>query len=614
MRLLAFLAATGLAAAAGLGLAAPGAQAQATRSHGIAMHGDLKYGPDFRHFDYANPDAHKGGEVRFHAVGTFDSFNSWILGGVPAGVASATIDTLMASSADEPFSKYCLVCETVEVPDDRSWIVFHLRPEARFHDGSPITAEDVAWTFETIRTKGHPFFRSYYGGVRAAEVLGPRAVRFTFSDATNRELPLIVGELPVFSKAWWATRDFSRPSLEPQLGSGPLRVDAFEAGRFVTLRRVPGYWGRDLPVRRGHNNFDAMRYVWYRDPTVALEAFKAGEYDIRQENQALAWATRYEGPGLERGLYRKEEIAEERTNGMQGFVMNLRREQFRDARVREALAHAFDFEWSNRQLFFGAYARTRSYFDNSELSARGLPDAGELALLEPLRAQLPPRVFAEEYQPPRTDGSGNLRDNLRVATRLLREAGWQVKDGVLVDAGGKPFRFDILLNQGGLFERIALPYLENLKRLGIQAQTRLVDTAQYQRRLEEFDFDMTVTVFGASDSPGNEQRNYWNSAKADVVGSGNLAGLKNEAIDRLVEAVISAPDRATLVTRTRALDRALQWSFLVVPHWHTRVDRVAYWDRFARPAVTPRVGYLPSVWWVDPQRDAALREKRAQGR
>jgi len=614
MRLLAFLAATGLAAAAGLGLAAPGAQAQATRSHGIAMHGDLKYGPDFRHFDYANPDAPKGGEVRFHAVGTFDSFNGWILGGVPAGAASATIDTLMASSADEPFSKYCLVCETVEVPDDRSWIVFHLRPEARFHDGSPIMAEDVAWTFETIRTKGHPFFRSYYGGVRAAEVLGPRAVRFTFTDATNRELPLIVGELPVFSKAWWATRDFSRPSLEPQLGSGPLRVDAFEAGRFVTLRRVPGYWGRDLPVRRGHNNFDAMRYDWYRDPTVALEAFKAGEYDIRQENQALAWATRYEGPGLERGLYRKEEIAEERTNGMQGFVMNLRREQFRDARVREALAHAFDFEWSNRQLFFGAYARTRSYFDNSELSARGLPDAGELALLEPLRAQLPPRVFAEEYQPPRTDGSGNLRDNLRVATRLLREAGWQVKDGVLVDAGGKPFRFDILLNQGGLFERIALPYLENLKRLGIQAQTRLVDTAQYQRRLEEFDFDMTVTVFGASDSPGNEQRNYWNSAKADVVGSGNLAGLKNEAIDRLVEAVISAPDRATLVTRTRALDRALQWSFLVVPHWHTRVDRVAYWDRFARPAVTPRVGYLPSVWWVDPQRDAALREKRAQGR
>jgi microcin C transport system substrate-binding protein len=282
--------------------------------------------------------------------------------------------------------------------------------------------------------------------------------------------------------------------------------------------------------------------------------------------------------------------------------------------VREALAYAFDFEWSNRQLFFGAYTRTRSYFDNSELSARGLPDAAELALLEPLRAQLPPRVFGEEYRPPVTDGSGNLRENLRVATRLLREAGWQVRDGVLVDAQGRPFRFDILLNQGGLFERIALPYLENLKRLGIQAQTRLVDTAQYQRRLEEFDFDMTVTVFGASDSPGNEQRNYWSSAKADVVGSGNLAGLRSEAIDRLVEAVIAAPDRAALVTRTRALDRALQWSFLVVPHWHTRVDRVAYWDRFGRPAVTPRVGYLPSVWWVDPRKDAALREKRAQGR
>jgi microcin C transport system substrate-binding protein len=607
MRLLALLAACLL-------LATGAAPAETRRAHGIAMHGDLKYGPDFRHFDYADPAAPKGGEVRFHAVGTFDSFNSWILGGVPAGVAAATIDTLMVSSADEPFSKYCLICESVELPEDRTWIVFHLRPEARFHDGSPITADDVAWTFETIRSKGHPFFRSYYGGVKSVEVLDARRVRFAFSDATNRELPLIVGELPVFSKAWWATRDFSRPSLEPQLGSGPQRIDGFEAGRFVTLRRVPDYWGRDLPVRRGHTNFDVARYDWYRDPTVALEAFKAGEYDIRQENQALAWATRYEGPGLERGLYRKEEIAEERTNGMQGFVMNLRREQFRDARVREALAYAFDFEWSNRQLFFGAYTRTRSYFDNSELSARGLPDAGELALLEPLRAQLSPRVFTEEYRPPVSDGSGNLRENLRIATRLLREAGWQVKDGVLVDARGRPFRFDILLNQGGLFERIALPYIENLKRLGIQAQTRLADTAQYQRRLEEFDFDMTVTVFGASDSPGNEQRNYWSAAKADVVGGGNLAGIRSDAIDRLVEAVIAAPDRQALVTRTRALDRALQWSFLVVPHWHTRADRVAYWDRFGRPAVTPRVGYLPSVWWVDPAKDAALRDRRAQTR
>jgi microcin C transport system substrate-binding protein len=600
--------------AACLVVLAGAADAQVTRSHGLAMHGDLKYGPDFRHFDYANPDAPKGGEVRFHAVGTFDSFNAWILGGVPAGVAGMSLDTLMVSSADEPFSKYCLVCETIEVPADRSWITFHLRPQARFHDGTPVTADDVVFTFETLRGKGHPFFRSYYGNVQKVEKLDERSVKFTFADGTNRELPLIVGELPVFSKAWWATRDFSRPSLEPQLGSGPYRVESFEAGRFVQLRRVEDYWGRDLPIRRGHNNFDVMRYDWYRDPTVALEAFKAGEYDIRQENQALAWATRYQGPGLERGLYKKEEIAEERTSGMQGFVMNLRREQFRDPRVREALTYAFDFEWSNRQLFFDAYARTRSYFDNSELSARGLPSKEELALLEPFKAELPPRVFTEEYNPPRTDGSGNLRDNLRIATRLLREAGWSVKDGNLVDAQGRPMRFDILLNQGGLFERIALPFIENLKRLGIQVQTRLVDTAQYQRRLEEFDFDMTVTVFGASDSPGNEQRNYWSAAKADMVGGGNLAGLKSAAVDRIVEAIIAAPDRASLVTNTRALDRVLQWSFLVVPHWHTRVDRVAYWDRFSRPAVTPRVGYLPSVWWVDPQKDAALRERRAQNR
>jgi len=600
--------------AASLVFLAAAASAQVMRSHGIAMHGDLKYGPDFRHFDYANPAAPSGGEVRFHAVGTFDSFNAWILGGVPAGVGAVSLDTLMVSSADEPFSKYCLLCETIEVPADRSWITFHLRPQARFHDGKPVTADDVIWTFETIRTKGHPFFRSYYGSVQKVEKLDERSVKFSFADGTNRELPLIVGELPVFSKAWWSTRDFSRPSLEPQLGSGPYRIDTFEAGRFVTLRRVNDYWGRDLPVRRGHNNFDVMRYDWYRDPTVALEAFKAGEYDIRQENQALAWATRYQGPGLERGLYKKEEIAEERTSGMQGFVMNLRREPFRDPRVREALTYAFDFEWSNRQLFFDAYARTRSYFDNSELAARGLPSQEELALLEPFKAELPPRVFTEEYNPPKTDGSGNLRDNLRVATRLLREAGWSVKDGNLVDAQGRQMRFDILLNQGGLFERIALPYIENLKRLGIQAQTRLVDTAQYQRRIEEFDFDMTVTVYGASESPGNEQRNYWSAAKADMVGGGNLAGIKSAAVDRIVEAIISAPDRASLVTRTRALDRVLQWSFLVVPHWHARVDRVAYWDRFDRPSVTPRVGYLPSVWWVDPQKDAALREKRAQNR
>jgi microcin C transport system substrate-binding protein len=607
MRLSAFLAACLVSFAAAAG-------AQTTRSHGLAMHGDLKYGADFGAFDYVEPQAPKGGEVKLEAFGTYDNFNVWILGGTPAGVIGSTLDTMMVASADEPFSKYCLICETVELPADRGWIAFDLRPAARFHDGTPITADDVVWTFETLMTKGHPFFRSYYADVAKVEKTGERRVRYTFKSTTNRELPLIVAELPVLSRAWFEGRDFSRPLLEPPLGSGPYRVESFEMGRFLRLVRVPDYWARDLPVRRGQNNFDAMRHDWYRDRTVALEAFKAGEFDIRVENQALAWATRYDSPARERGLYRLEEIQEERTSGMQGFVYNMRRPIFADARVREALAHAFDYEWSNRQLFFGAYARTRSYFDNSELAARGLPSPAELELLEPLRAQVPPRVFTEAYEPPRTDGSGNLRDNLRVATRMLREAGWQVRDNRLVDGQGRQLAFEILINSGSQFERIILPFIENLKRLGIEASVRSVDVAQYQRRMEAFDFDMTVIVFGQSDSPGNEQRDYWTAARADVQGSRNYAGLKNPAVDALVERIVNAPDRASLVTATRALDRVLQWSFLVVPHWHSKVDRVAMWDRFGRPAVTSKQGFLQSVLWVDPAKDAALRERRAQQR
>ncbi|MBL8702812.1 MAG: ABC transporter substrate-binding protein [Alphaproteobacteria bacterium] len=587
------------------------AQAQVTKSHGIAMHGDLKYPADFRHFEYANPDAPKGGEVRFAAPGSFDSFNPYVLKGVPIGVPG-TIETLMVNSGDEPFSEYCLLCETIEVPADRSWIVFNLRPQARFQDGSPVTVDDVIWTFETLKTKGHPRYRAYYASVLKAEKLGERAVKFSFADGTNRELPLITGQLPVMSKAWWATRDFEKQTLEAPLGSGPYKLDSFEQGRFVVVKLLPDYWGKDLPVRRGVNNFGAMRYDWYRDVTVMQEAFKSGEYHVRLENQALAWATRYESPAKERGLYRLEELPTRMVSGMQGFAMNMRREPFKDARVREALAYAFDFEWSNRTLFHGAYTRTRSYFDNSELSARGLPGKDELEILEPLRGQIPERVFTEEYNPPKTDGSGNIRDNLRVATRLLREAGWQVKDGKLVDGQGRQMKFEVLLNSGSAFERIVLPYVESLKRLGIDASARSVDTAQYQRRSEEFDFDMTVDVFGQSESPGNEQRDQWTSQVADTQGSGNSTGLKSPAVDKLVELVIAAPDRASLVTRVRALDRVLQWSFLVVPNWHSRVARVASWDRFGRPAVLPRTGYDPSVWWVDTAKDEALREKRAQ--
>jgi microcin C transport system substrate-binding protein len=605
--------------AAALALLALGAPVQAqapadnpvTVAHAFAMHGDVKYPAGFKNFEYVNPNAPKGGDVKFSAIGSFDSFNAFVLRGVPSALGRAAVETLMTSGGDEPFTEYCLLCETIEVPADRSWVAFNINPKARFHDGTPVTAEDVAWTFDTLKTSGHPSYRQYYASVLKAEVTAPLRVRFTFDGQENRELPLIVGQLAVMSKKWWSTREFDKSSLEPIMGSGPYKVDSFDAGKSVTLRRVPDYWGNYLPVQVGRNNFDTMRYDYYRDGTVALEAFKAGEYDIRVENQALAWATRYESPAMTQGLYKKEEIPERLVASMQGLVMNQRKPLFKDPKVRQAMAYMFDFEWSNKNLFNGAYTRTRSYFDNSELSARGLPDAEELKLLTPLKDQLPPEVFTTEYNPPKTDGTGNIRDNQREALRLFREAGWQVSNQRLVNAAGEQFKFELLLADPQ-FERIVLPYAENLKRLGMDVNVRTVDTSQYQKRMEKFDYDMTIDTFGQSESPGNEQRDYWSTEAADIEGSNNTPGLKNAAVDRLIEAVIRAPSRADLVTATRALDRVLQWQHLVVPNWHITVVRVASWDRFSRPAITPRAGYDSSTWWVDPQKDAAVKAKRGR--
>jgi microcin C transport system substrate-binding protein len=591
------------------------AQAPATPGpvHGFAMHGDVKYPPNFKHFDYVNPDAPKGGEVKQYGIGTFDSFNPFILRGVPSGAVLSTLDTLTVPSGDEPFTRYCLICETMEVPADRSWVEFTLRPQARFHDGSRMTPEDVVWTFESLKSKGHPRYRSYYADVIKVEKTGERKVKFSFKPGINRELPLIIAELPVLSKAWWTApgHDFEKTTLEAPLGSGPYKIDSFEPGRYVTLRLVPDYWAADLPVNKGRNNFGAIRVDYYRDRTVALEAFKAGEYDLRLESQALAWATLYDSPALSQGLIKKEEIKEERVAGMQGYVMNTRRAMFRDRRVREAMGYAFDFEWANRTLFYNAYTRTRSYFDNSELAAHGTPSPAELKLLEKWRGKTPDEVFTTEYNPPKTDGTGNTRDNQRIAARLLREAGYKIENQRLVGPDGQPFEFEILL-ENPQFERVTLPYVENLKRLGITARVRTVDPAQYQKREEDYDFDMTITVFGQSESPGNEQRSYWNSKEADERGGRNLAGVKDPAVDEMVEAIIQASDRANLVATTNALDRLLQWGFYVVPHWYLAADRVAYWDRFSRPSISPKTGFDSSTWWVDAQKDAALRTKRGR--
>jgi microcin C transport system substrate-binding protein len=575
------------------------------------MHGDMKYGPGFKHFEYVNPAAPKGGEVKLAAIGTFDTLNPFILKGVPAVGIGETFDTLTVSSRDEPFTEYGLIAETIEVPEDRSWVAFTLRPEARFHDGSPITVEDVIWSFETLRTKGHPFYRSYYAQVAKVEKVGERKVRFAFGPGENRELPLIVGQLPVLSRAYWSKREFDRTTLEPPLGSGAYRVEAVEPGRSITYRRVPTYWAARLPVKVGTDNFDVLRYDYYRDGTVALEAFKGGEYDFRQENVAKNWATAYTGPAVSQGLIRREEIPNEVPTGMQAFVYNTRRPFFQDARVRRALAHAFDFEWTNKNLFYGAYTRTRSYFSNSELASRGLPSPDELKILEPFRGRVPEEVFTREYQPPVTDGSGNIRDGAREALRLLGEAGWSVKGQKLVNARGEALQFEIL-EDDPLFDRVILPFVKNLERLGVSARLRVVDAAQYQKRIEDFDFDMTVFVWPQSLSPGNEQRDFWSTKAAETRGTRNVAGIRDPVVDTLIDLLIKAPDRKSLVERTRALDRVLLWGHHVIPHWHIRAYRVAYWDRFSRPAVAPKYTLGLDTWWVDAAKEAALVKRRGE--
>ncbi|MCC7274352.1 MAG: ABC transporter substrate-binding protein [Alphaproteobacteria bacterium] len=591
--------------------APPAARADETPRHGLSMFGDLKYPPNFRNFEYADPKAPKGGTVRLSAIGTYDTLNPFTLKGVAGAGAGLLFQTLTVNSGDEAFSEYGMVAESVIVPKDRSWVAFNLRPEAKFNDGSPITPADVVFSMEILKAKGAPFYRSYYGDVVKVETTAAHQVKFTFRNGDNPELPLIVGQLPVLSRAYWTTREFDKTTLEAPLGSGPYVVESADPGRSITYRRVPNHWADDLPVQKGQYNFERIRFDYYRDATVALEAFKGGEYDFRQENVAKDWATGYDSPAVTEGLIRREEIRNEQPTGMQGFVFNLRRPVFADRRVREAISQAFDFEWTNKTLFYGAYTRTRSYFSNSELAASGLPSPAELKILEPFRGKVPEEVFTKEYVPPTTDGSGNMRDGLRRAFDLLKAAGWIVKDRRLVnEKTGEAMAFEILLSQPN-WERIALPFAKNLERLGIQAKVRTVDTAQYQKRMESFDYDITVEVFAQSLSPGNEQRDMWSSAAARTDGSRNTAGIADPVVDQLVDLVINAPDRQGLIDRTRALDRVLLWGHYVIPNWHIQTWRLAYWDRFARPPVTARysLGFL-NTWWVDPAKDAALRARR----
>ena len=583
----------------------PGTAAAAPKvkvSHALTLMHKLKYGPDFKQLDYVNPDAPKGGTVHLYARDTFDSFNPFIIKGVAAAGVGFLFEPLMTSPPDEISADYGLIAKSVEVPDDLSYVVYNLRPEARFHDGKPITADDVVYSFNLLKEKGRPFYRFYYADITRAVALSPHKVRFDFTGPPNRELPQITGQLTVLPRHYWETRDFSKSTLKPPLGSGPYRIKKFEPGRFVEYERVKDYWGKDLAINRGRYNFDTIRYDYYRDENVALEAFKKGRYDYRVENASKVWATGYDFPAVRDGLVKTAKVSNASPTGMSAFVFNLRRSKFRDAKLRQALAYAFDFEWSNKTLFYGQYTRTRSYFSNSELAARELPSKQELALLEPLRGTIPDEVFTTVYEPPKTDGSGGIRRNLRKATRILRQAGWRVTDGKLIDPGsGKPLQLEILL-VSPQFERIVNPFIKNLKRLGVAARVRTVDRSQYINRIRSFDFDVIVGGWGESESPGNEQRDYWGSAAADRPGTRNTAGIKDKAIDLLIENIVAARDRDSLVHATRALDRVLLWSHFVIPQWYLRFDRIAYWEIFGRTRKHPKYGVDFMSWWIDPAR------------
>ena len=577
----------------------------------VAMHGEVKYDhPDSktRHFDYVNPDAPKGGELNLSAIGSFDSLNPFIIKGQPAsGIAflgqSFLYDSLMEQSYDEPFSMYGLLAESIEMPISRKWVAFNIRAEAKWADGEPVTAHDVVWTFNTVLEHGKPFFKAYYGDVEKVEATTDKRVRFTFKHTDNAELPLIISQMAVLPKHYWAVegRDFKTTSLDAPLGNGPYTVGKVDAGRSIEFIRNPDYWGKDLAINKGRFNYDRITYDYYKDSNVALEAFFSGEFDFQVENTAKLWATAYDAPAVENGDIIKEEIAHNRPQGMQAFLYNIRRPVFQDKAVREALSYAFDFDWSNKQFAYGTYTRTDSFFENSELAAQdGAPQGRVLEILEEYRGKIAEDVFTTRYTPPKTDGSGKNRINLRKAAQLLDAAGYKLgDDGIRVhETSGQRLVFEII-DANPLFERWVLPYVANLKKVGVEASFRVLDPAQYQNRMDNFDYDMTISSMGQSSSPGNEQRDYWSSAKADLVGSRNYIGIKDPVIDEIIEKLIQAPSREELVAYTRALDRVLLSGHYLIPQWHIDHFRVAYWKKLGRPetlsGLTPAAS---TTWWV----------------
>jgi microcin C transport system substrate-binding protein len=599
---------------AALVLALMSTGAEAERRHGLSAFGDLAYPADFDHFAYANPDAPKGGVfslIGWGGVTTFNSLNNYILKGDAAQGLELLFDSLMVPAADEPDAVYELVAESAEVADDGKSVTFYLRPEARFADGTALTADDVAFSFDTLKEKGHPLYRQMLQDVVKAEALDPATVRYTFQGELVRDLPLTVATLPIFSKAYYASRPFDETTLEAPLGSGPYLVDSLAQGRTIVYRRNPDYWAKDLAVNRGRWNFDKIRFEYFRDRTAGMEAFKAGFYDFREEFTSKVWATEYDFPAIRAGKVKKEILPDDTPSGTQGFFINTRREQLKDPRVRRALDLAFDFEWSNRNLFYGLYDRTQSSFENSPMKAEGDPSAAERKLLDSLGVKVADEALGPAYLPPKSDGSGQDRNLLMQAGKLLDDAGYMVKNGVRVNDKGELLKIEILMFEPA-FERLAAPYLKNLKRLGIDARLRMVDAAQYQQRLKDFDFDITTQRYVMRNTPGVELRSYFGSAAAQMDGSLNLAGIADPAVDALIERVIGAKSREELNTAARALDRVLRAGHYWVPHWYKASNSVAYWDKFSRPETKPRFdrGIL-DTWWYDEAKAAKLADVAA---
>jgi len=582
-------------------------------SHAIAMHGEPKYNEEFFSVEYVSKSSVKGGNIVRSSIGNYDTFNPFTLKGTSAAGIGLLYESLTVGSSDEAFTEYGLLAKHIEWPDDRSWVAFTLRDEAVWHDGKKISSDDVVWTFNTLMEKGHPFYKYYYGDVSEVIKMSEKKVKFIFSTNTNKELPLIVGQLPVLPQHYWEDKNFEETTLDIPIGSGPYKIKSFDAGRSITYELNENYWGFKnnlVPIKVGKDNISIIRYDYYKDRGVEREAFKSGEIDFFSENTSKEWATGYDISAVEEGLIKKELISHENPQGMQAFAFNTRKEIFKDKRVRKALSYAFDFEWTNKNLFYGAYKRTDSFFENSELSSNGLPSKEELAYLNPYMDVLPNEVFNAAYNNPKTDGSGFIRNQLQQANKLIKDAGWILQNGKLENSKGEPFEFEILLVSPA-FERIVLPFIDNLEKLGIKASLRTIDSSQYQKRIESFDFDMIVFTFSQSLSPGNEQRNFWGSDAADTNGSRNVIGIKNDVIDILIEKLINAKDREDLITITRTLDRVLLWNYYVIPQWHISAYRVLYWDMFDQPKKKPKYSLGFDTWWINQSKYDFINSQRS---